>query len=198
MARFLLAIAALLVAGMAHAQAGYRIQPGDVLDISVLEDPNLNRQALVRPDGGISMLIAGNLQAGGRTIPQLEASIKDRLSSTFAVSPTVSVSLAALATKEFEEEELDLIKVYFLGEIASPGLKQIENGTTLLQAISIAGGLGTFAAEKRIQVRRRMASGKEQVYTFNYAAVQRGDTVLSDFRVAEGDVILVPERRLFE
>jgi len=64
-----------------EASAQYRIQAGDVLEISVLEDSNLNRQVLVRPDGGISMPIVGNIRAGGNTISAVERIITQRLSS---------------------------------------------------------------------------------------------------------------------
>jgi len=197
MLRVFLTLAAVLVATCAWSQS-YRIAPGDILDVSVLEDPTLNKNVLVRPDGGISLLVVGNIRAGGRTVPELERLISDGLASQFAVRPTVSVSLLQLALPDQQQEEEELIDVYFLGEVASPGLRQLKEGTTILQALAQAGGLGRFAAQKRIQVRRFDAQGAEQLFNFNYRDIVNGSRQVSAFRVLEGDVIVVPERRLFE
>jgi len=97
MKRIFLVFAALLLAPAALAQ-GYRVQPGDVLSISVLEDANLNRELLVRPDGGISMPIAGNIRAAGNTVQAIERIIIERLAPGFSITPSVSVALAALWT----------------------------------------------------------------------------------------------------
>lgn len=198
MKAFVIFLALVLVAGVATAQSAYRIQPGDRLDILVLEDPNLNRQALVRPDGGISLLIAGDVQAAGRTVPQLQQAIADRLSSNFAVRPTVSVALLEVAERQVVAREAKTIDVYLVGQVEAPGLKELKPGTTILQAIAQGGGLGRFAATKRIQLRRVDAIGQELVYTFNYNAVQNGAASSGNLVMRAGDVIVVPERRLFE
>ena len=75
----------------------------------------------------------------------------------------------------------------------------VETGTTLLQALALAGGPARFAATKRIQLRRTDPStGREKLYLFNYRAVERGGAIQSMIALREGDVIIVPERRLFE
>lgn len=196
MKRIMIVIMALLMAPAALAQ-GYRIQPGDVLDISVLEDANLNRQVLVRPDGGISMPIAGNIRAGGNTVQAIERIITERLASGFSITPSVSVALAQLAP-EAEDDEPETSDVYFVGEIAAPGLREVRRGATLLQAIADAGGLTTFAADTRIQLRRTDRTGQETIFLFNYQAVENGATITNNLRVQQGDVIVVPERKLFE
>jgi polysaccharide biosynthesis/export protein len=185
---------ALLGAPFALAQsASYRIQPGDLLSITVLEDETLNRQALVTPDGRISMPLAGSVQASGNTVETVESTIADRLASNFAVRPSVFVSVA-----QIDEEGL-LFPIYVVGEVNTPGIQQVEAGTTLLQAIAIAGGPARFAATKRIQLRRIDAgTGQEKLYIFNYRAVERGGSIQSMITLREGDVIIVPERRLFE
>ncbi|HVH03956.1 MAG TPA: hypothetical protein VM891_13625 [Amaricoccus sp.] len=76
---------------------------------------------------------------------------------------------------------------------------QVQPGTNLLQAIALGGGLGRFAATKRIQLRRTdSATGQERLYLFNYNAVERGGAIESMITLREGDVVLVPERHLFE
>ncbi len=196
MKRWLLILVAILVAPVAMAQDAYRIKPGDTLSITVLEDPNLNREVLVRPDGGISMPIAGNVQAGGNSIVSVERIIAERISSGFSVAPTVSVALTQLGRSTGGKSST--IKIYVLGEVAGPGLKKVTRGTSILEALAEIGGLGKFAAEKRIQIRRTDASGREVVYLFDYSAVERGALLKNNIKLRSGDVIVVPERRLFE
>ncbi len=189
-------IVAVLFAQIAVAQSGYRIKPGDTLSISVLEDPSLNSEALVRPDGGISLLIAGDVRAAGQTVSGLRSILTQRYASNFAITPTVSVALLALAPPP-EPRDPVTIDIYVLGEVEAPGLKELKPGVSLLQAISTAGGLSRFAAHKRIQLRRRAPDGTEQMSILNYDAVQRGAGT-RNIILRDGDVILVPERRLFE
>jgi polysaccharide export outer membrane protein len=186
--------AALLVAAGALAQpAGYRIQPGDTLQVTVLEDESLNRTLLVAPDGRISVPLAGSIDVAGTTVDAVENIIADRLAPNFAVRPNVFVALTEV------DEAAGLFDIYVLGEVNEPGLKEVEPGTTLLQALALAGGPSRFAAEKRIQLRRMDTStGRERMYLFNYNAVERGGAIQSMIALREGDVIIVPERRLFE
>ena len=183
----------LLTVPAALAQsASYRIQPGDQLQITVLEDETLNRQLLVTPDGQISVPLAGTVRVSGQTVGAVEEIIADRLTSNFAVRPNVFVALTAV------DPSAGLFKVFVLGQVNSPGTIEVEAGTTLLQALALAGGPANFAAAKRIQLRRTDASGQERLYLFNYKAVERGGSIQSMIALREGDVILVPERRLFE
>jgi polysaccharide export outer membrane protein len=188
------ALLALLTAPLALAQsAGYRIQPGDQLAITVLEDDTLNRTTLVLPDGRISVPLAGSIQAAGRSVESVESTIADRLSSNFAVRPSVFVSVVSVS------EEVETFPIFVVGQVGEPGLREVEPGTTMLQAIALAGGLDRFAATKRIQLRRADPStGQERLYIFNYNAVERGGAIQSMITLREGDVIVVPERRLFE
>lgn len=181
-------------APMALAQSsGYRIQPGDVLAITVLEDETLNRETLVLPDGRISVPLAGSVQASGNSVEAVERTITDRLASNFAVRPSVFVSVVSV------EEAEETFPVYVLGEVNAPGAVEVEFGTNLLQAIALAGGPDRFGATKRIQLRRRdSATGQEKLYIFDYNAVERGGAIQSMIALREGDVIIVPERRLFE
>jgi polysaccharide biosynthesis/export protein len=195
MRSIVLALLFALLAPAAFAQsAGYRIQPGDSLAVTVLEDETLNRQVLVLPDGSVQVPLAGSVQAAGRNVGAVESTIADRLASNFAVRPSVFVSVVGLA-----EELVDTFPIYVLGQVGAPGLVEVEPGTTLLQAVALSGGLAPFAAAKRIQLRRSDPStGQERLYLFNYRAVERGGSIESMITLREGDVILVPERRLFE
>ena len=194
MKRILLAFL-LVLPGIAPAfaqSAGYRIQPGDELAITVLEDDTLNRQLLVLPDGTISVPLAGTVRAGGRSVESVEAAIADQLASNFAVRPSVFVSVVTV------DETYGTFPIFVMGQVTTPGMVEVEPGTTLLQAIALAGGLDRFAATKRIQLRRANSTGQQRLYLFNFKAVERGGAIQSMIALREGDVIIVPERRLFE
>ena len=188
-------LCAILAVPAAFAQsAGYRIQPGDSLAITVLEDDTLNRQVLVLPDGRISVPLAGTITAAGRTVDSVENTIADRLASNFAVRPSVFVSVA-----DRREPLPAPSRSTCSARSTTPARSQVQPGTTLLQAIALGGGLDRFAATKRIQLRRTDAStGQERLYLFNFNAVERGGAIQSMITLREGDVIIVPERHLFE
>ena len=185
---------ALLAIPAAFAQsAGYRIQPGDQLAVTVLEDDTLNRQVLVLPDGRSRCRSPARSRAAGRTVDAVETTIADRLASNFAVRPSVFVSVVTV------DETAETFPIYVLGQVGSPGQVEVEPGTTLLQAIALAGGLDRFAATKRIQLRRTDAaparSGSISSTTRPSSAAA---SIQSMITLREGDVILVPERHLFE
>ncbi|WP_262386578.1 hypothetical protein ROLI_045150 (plasmid) [Roseobacter fucihabitans] len=187
-----------LVATLAHAQSEYRVQPGDGLNIEVLEDSSLNRSVVVLPDGRFNFPFAGTILAAGRNAVQIQSAVTTAIQSNFSNPPTVFVSVAPSAQNAADVEKDGEIDVYFLGEVNTPGVISVEPGTTLLQAIAVGGGVTRFAAIKRIQVRRtNPQTGVQNVITLNYKALAKG-TASNVIELKDGDVILVPERRLFE
>lgn len=185
----------MLVACVAVAQ-GYRVQPGDVLVIEVAEDPSLNRTTTILPDGTFNFPFAGTQRASGRTVPQIERRLSNAIASNFATTPTVFISVQPL---EREPEEPEMINIYVLGEVTTPGLVELEPRSTILQAIAVAGGPSRFAATKRLQLRRTDPLTRRQSVTIiNYKALSEGAVLNNDLELKNGDVILFPERRLFE
>jgi len=90
------------------------------------------------------------------------------------------------------------VTVYAMGEFNTQGAVNIKGGTTLLQFLAEAGGLSRFAATKRIQLHRPdKKTGSETVYKFDYKAVQAGARA-PVIVLRDGDVIVAPERKLFE
>ncbi|MGL4236951.1 polysaccharide biosynthesis/export family protein [Tabrizicola sp.] len=184
---------------VAAAAQDYRIRPGDVLQIEVLEDPTLNRSAIVLPDGQISIPVAGTIRVSGRSIEQIQAELASRLASGFATTPTVFVTVSALAERRASTPAAPrTIDVFILGAANTPGKIEVSPGTTFLQAIAQAGGLSPFAAKKRIQLRRVDKSGVEQVYKLNLDAIEKGEAGGGTTKLIDGDVIVVPQRKLFE
>jgi polysaccharide export outer membrane protein len=199
MSRILTFLAILFFASSATAQEQYRLQPGDVLSIQVLEDSTLNRQEFILPDGRINVPLAGSILAGGRTVTQVQRNITTALSPNFATAPTVFVSVVGLGDRaQLEAEQVEMIDVFVAGEANNPGKRQIEAGTNLVQFLAEIGGFSRFAAIKRLQLRRMAEDGSEKIILINYHALERGGRVVSNLILQDGDTLVVPQRRLFE
>jgi polysaccharide export outer membrane protein len=192
----------MLLGGSPAAAQGYVVKGGDTLRIEVLQDESLNRDVLVTPDGTFSFPFAGTVRASGRTPAQISELVAQRIAPNFASEPNVFVSVRALRPEDPflpTEQAEDIVRVYFLGEVNAPGVKELVPGITLLQALSEAGGFTNFAARKRLQLRRTdPKTGAQSVAIINYQALADGAALSRDIVLAEGDVILVPQRRLFE
>ncbi len=191
-----------LVATMAAAQSEYRVRAGDTLVIEVLEDPTLNRSVVVLPDGRFSFPMAGTIPAAGRNIGQIREAVTQAISSSFAATPNVYVGVQpAPPTPRVPRAPAPapMITVYLMGEVEKSGPISVPPGTTFLQALSQSGGITPFGATKRVQLRRTNPTTRAQkVYRINYRALSNGAALSRDIVLTEGDVILVPERRLFE
>ena len=182
--------------GHALAQE-YRLKTGDVLQIEVLEDSTLNRTDIVLPGGQISLPLIGSVRAGGRTLAEVQADVATQLSGSFASAPTVYVTLSALAER-LPAGEPPTIDVFIVGAANAPGRIEMSPRSTLLQAIAQAGGLSPFAAKKRIQLRRTDKQGNEKTYRLNFEAIEMGEGAGGAMQLVDGDVIIVPQRKLFE
>lgn len=203
MRSLVLAVLAIFFAVTAHAQGTYKVSPGDTLSVEVLEDPTLNRQVIVLPDGTISFPFAGSVPVAGRSVGQIQSSIAAAISDNFASQPNVFVTVSALVPPAAPVARgpvaAPTIDVFFLGEVNTPGSQAVAPGTTFLQALALGGGLTPFAADKRVQLRRTdPKTGASQMVKINYRALTRGAGLSRDIVLADGDVILVPSRGLFE
>ena len=201
---FLAVLAFVLLAPIANADTVYKIKPGDTLQLEVLEDPSLNRSLLVLPDGSITVPQGGTVRAGGKGVAEVQAAVIAILEHNFAKPPTVYLAVAQLAPRQPSSGAaaapgglIRPIAVFVLGEVGKPGRVDVETGTTMLQFLAQAGGFSKFAATKRIQLRRTDASGQDHVYPFNYDAVMAGGQAPVIY-LKKGDVIIVPQRKLFE
>ncbi|EGV18527.1 polysaccharide biosynthesis/export family protein [Thiocapsa marina] len=177
-------LALALCCGGVFAQTGdvgYQLRPGDVVAVSVWQEPGLEQLVLVRPDGGVSFPLAGDLRAEGLTVEELGASIQSRL-RRFIPEPVVTVTL----------QEIPGNRIYVLGRVNDPGdFPIISRDVTVMQALSMAGGLTPFAKEREIRVLRQV-DGKEQVYPFDYRSAIRGEGPEQVIKLQPGDVVVVP------
>lgn len=189
---------ALLCLGLlAPAAEAQTLKSGDSLSISVLQDPKLDRTVVVDPLGEIAFPLAGHIRARGLSPLALENILKAKLAPNYK-GETLDVTVAlANAPKDVPEEDLKP-KIFVTGEVARPGSYVVRQPTTLMQAIALAGGLGQYASKKRIQVRRRAPGGDETIFMFNYRAYEAGADLEGNIVLRAGDVIMVPERGLFD
>jgi polysaccharide biosynthesis/export protein len=187
----------LCLAIWATGAQGQTLKSGDVLSVSVLQDPKLDRTVTIDPMGEIAFPLAGHIRARGLTPVALENILKTKLKPNYK-DDTLDVTVALInAPKDVPEEDLKP-KIFITGEVIRPGSYVVRQPTTLMQAIALAGGVGPFAAKKRIQVRRRAPGGDETIFMFNYKAYEAGLDLEGNIVLHAGDVIMVPERGLFD
>ena len=122
----------------------YQIGPGDLLDISVWKEEDMQLQVLVKPDGGITFPLVGDLQASGLTTAELTEQIKQKL-KRYIPNPVVTVSVLNSVSN----------KIYVVGKVNRPGEYKATHYMDVLQALSLAGGLTPYARESKISVVRR-------------------------------------------
>jgi len=180
--------------GLTSTAKAQTLKPGDGLSISVMQDSKLDRSVVVDPSGQIAFPLAGHIRVSGLTPQAVENILKNRLKSDYK-DESLDVTVA-LTNSAVPEEDLKP-KVFITGEILRPGSYVVRQKTTLMQAIALAGGLGPFAAKRRIMVRRKDGQG-ENIFMFDYRAYEAGQDIEGNIALRAGDVIMVPERGLFE
>lgn len=160
----------------------YIIGPGDVLAIDVYQESEVSRTLPVRPDGRISMPLAGEIQAQGKTALQLQAEVTERLKK-FIDHPSVTVMVQDAQSQRYN----------VLGMVMKPGTYSLAHPVTILDAIAEAGGLRDFAHGNKIYlIRKRASDGVEIRFNFNYKQVSLGLHPEQNIALLPGDIIVVP------
>ena len=178
---FALLLICLTVSGVGSAEeAGYRVLPGDLLTISVWREPELQGVVLVRPDGGFSFPLVGEVDARNRTPAELQQLVRERISK-FIPEAVVTVAV----------QEIRGNNVYVIGQVNKPGEFPLRRRVDVMQALSMAGGTTAFAALGEIIVLRRKDTG-QQVLPFRYDDVIRGRSLDQNILLEAGDVVVVP------
>jgi polysaccharide export outer membrane protein len=135
----------------------YHVGPEDVLEIRVWADDTLSTKVAVRPDGMISLPLIGDVYVAGKTASEISGEV-EKLLEEFKASPQVDVNIA----------EINSYRIYILGEVEKPGMVQVRNFTTLLQAIALVGGPTRFASDEILVLRKNSEQGGERVLRLNY------------------------------
>lgn len=163
-----------------QVSTGYKIGAGDLLEISVWKEDTLKKEVLVRPDGGVSFPLVGDMQVAGKTAEQLQEDISAKLDK-FIPDAVVSVALLKVNSN----------MIYVIGKVNKPGDYVAGSYVDVMQALSMAGGLTPFAAENDIKVLRRGSHG-EVALPFHYAKVKKGENLEQNILLKGGDVVVVP------
>lgn len=158
----------------------YRIQPGDVLIVSVWKETDLQSEVLVRPDGGMSLPLVGDLQAAGSSVENVRKIVDERLRK-FIPDPSVTVAVKQIGGN----------RVYVLGKVNRPGEFTFSKPIDVMQALSLAGGTTSFAALDDIQILRR-EQGRQTSLHFKYGDVERGRKLEQNILLKSGDTVVVP------
>jgi polysaccharide biosynthesis/export protein len=173
-------VAAALAAPRTADAGEYRLGPGDQLQVNVWGEDALTRLVTVRPDGRLSLPLVSEVDALGKTVPQLQQLITERL-STVVQDPHVSVLLVEPVS----------YKIYVLGQVTKPGVYQLHSPTSVLQAIAIAGGVTEFAAANRTVIHRRRGTERQDIRVKLNAMLQ-GGAFDHDVMLEADDVVIVP------
>lgn len=163
------------------ANAAYPLQAGDMLTVSVWKEQELQTEVLIRPDGGISFPLAGDVQAAGRTVDEVRADLEARL---LKYIPDVVVTVAVKTVLGN--------RIYVIGKVVHPGDFALGRPTDVLQALSLAGGTTPFADLNGIKVLRRGEHGTMSAIPFRYKDVQRGRHLEQNILLNSGDTVVVP------
>ena len=158
----------------------YRIQPGDLLEISVWREDYLERQVVVQPDGKISFPLVGILNAAGTTVEAVQMLVAQRLAQ-YIPDPVVTVSI----------KEINGNRVYVLGQVQRPGQFIMNPTIDVIQALALAGGTTPFAELNEIKILRR-EDGTQRLISFRFADMARGRNLEQNIILQSGDVIIVP------
>jgi polysaccharide biosynthesis/export protein len=159
---------------------GYVIGARDVLSVIFWREKEMSADVSVRPDGMISLPLINEVRAEGLTPDQLRDQVTQR-AARYVADPTVSIVVREIHSRQ----------VYITGEIGRPGAYSLMMPTTVMQLISMAGGVREFAKIKDIVI-LRTEGGKQTAIEFNYKDVRNGKKLSQNILLQPGDTVIVP------
>jgi polysaccharide export outer membrane protein len=157
--------------------AAYLLHPGDVLSVSVWREDSLKADVHVLPDGSITFPLIGRVQVAGLDSTAVEKIIAKDLEK-YVPEPIVSVVVS--------DPKGNL--VYTQGKVLKPGSMQLAGPTSVLQVLSMAGGLDKFANTSKIKIVRN----DKKVLSVNYSDLVSGDDMSTNYLLQAGDTLVVP------
>lgn len=159
---------------------GYKLQPGDLLQVVVWKETDLQSEVLIRPDGGISFSLTGDMQAAGLTTDELRQELETRVRK-LVPGAVVTVSVKAPNGN----------RVFVIGKVNHPGDFPLLRPIDVMQAISMAGGITPFANGNSIRVLHREGARLISV-RFRYGEVTKGRHLEQNILLQSGDTVIVP------
>lgn len=167
--------------------AAYRLGPGDQIDLRFFYNPELDTQLVVRPDGRISAPLVDDLWVAGRTVPEVNADLREVYAKELR-RPEVTVIVRFFAANRY----------FVSGEVNTPGAFESPGGLTVLQSIAQAGGMKDTARSDEIAIVRRDATGEPYVVPVDLDRLISGEDTSQDLRLQPQDVVFVPKSDIAE
>jgi polysaccharide biosynthesis/export protein len=164
----------------AFADENYRLHYGDSVFISVWGEETLQKEVKVLPDGSVTFPLAGRVDVENVTTVEAQKRITEKL-KVYLNDPQVTVVVTSVEGN----------KAYVIGKVLKTGAIPLTGPTTVLQALSMAGGFDKFAELTKIKVLRNV-NNKQTVTPVNYERLMQGQNLESNLLLQPGDTILVP------
>ena len=166
-----------------RVSSDYLLQPGDLVEIQVYKESDMDRTLRISTQGTIAFPLIGNINIAGINVSQAENKIEDKLKA-YLKNPSVS-----LLIKEYANKTL-----YVLGQVKKPSSIPIppEKTMTLLEAITSAGGFTDIAAVSKVKI-LRMEEGKQHSIEVDVSQITKEGNKQFDIPLKPGDVIFVPQ-----
>ena len=163
----------------------YRVNDGDILELTFEFSPEFNQVVTVQPDGYIVLRDIGDIAASGQTIPQLTSALQTAYSQIL-YKPAISVGL-----KDFE-------KPYFVagGQVEHPGKYDLRGATTLVQAITMAGGFTEKSKHSQVMLFRRVSEQWTEARVFDVKKMLNTKSLAEDPYIEPGDMLFVPQNNV--
>ena len=173
------------VVGAMSAPSGYTLSANDQVAIEVFGEEDLRTNGRLNGEGNLSLPLLGSVHLGGLTLAQAVSRITELYGRDYLVNPKVNITLVGYAKRRFT----------ILGQINRPGSYEMPEGSPdgidLLEAIAMAGGYTRIAAPERISVRRRGATGEDEILRVDAKRLARRGG--ESFQVRPGDTVTVAE-----
>ncbi|MGH1402762.1 MAG: polysaccharide biosynthesis/export family protein [Alphaproteobacteria bacterium] len=184
---FAFLLSSLLFIGTAHAvNRGYVILPGDVLQVSVWKEDDMDQEVVILPDGSFSFPLIGTVHAENKTPAELQDIVLEKI-KVFIPEAAVTVVVKA----PFGH------KASIIGEVQTPGDVILGSITTVTQALSQVGGFSPYADKDSIIIIRKNTDGTKEKIQFSYSDLSKGKNLKNDIDLIPGDIIVVPASGLF-
>jgi polysaccharide export outer membrane protein len=179
---FIISQVFLMSISVANAEAvqSYKLRQGDLIQVSVWGEDKLQKESLVLPDGNITYPLAGRVEVVGLTSTEVEKRIAEKLKA-YLPDPQVSVVIVSITGNI----------AHVMGKVLKPGQVLMTGPMTVLDALSMAGGLDKFADRNGIKVLRKTPQGQKAI-SVHYDQLIRGQDLESNITLNPGDTILVP------
>ena len=174
-----------IVSELSHLKdsSDYLLQPGDLVEIQVYKENDMDRTLRISSQGTIAFPLIGSINIADLNISQAEKKVEDNLKS-YLKNPSVSILIKEYANKT----------LYVLGQVKKPSSIPIppEKNMTLLEAITSAGGFTDIAAVSKVKV-LRMEKGVQHAIEVDVSQITKEGNKQLDISLKPGDIVFVPQ-----